>query len=122
MTDQFYSSDQDEWDQMPEEKKEHFTKAMVHQAGLGPHPGKYQGPEQGPASDGVSESALARAHMQEMGPPEQTPPQGPLPPQEAVAQPMPQGGKKQGSKPPTQGTPTAIGAAAVKPPEPEGGF
>jgi hypothetical protein len=122
MSGQFYSSDQDEWDQMPEEKKEHFMKAMVHQAGLGPHPGKYQGPEQGPRMEDPSESALAVAHMREMGPAEPTPPQGPVPPQEAVQQPQPGSGKKQSSKPPTQGTPAAVGAAAVKPESPEGGF
>jgi hypothetical protein len=110
-------SDQDEFDKQPPEFHEHLEKALLHHTGHGPHPGLYEGPQ---VPDTTTE--LAAEHMRETGPPEGTPAQGPLPPQEAVSQPMPGGGKKQGTKPPTQGTPTAIGAAAVKPEAPEGGF
>ena|SRR5262249_17946648 len=36
--------EQDEFDALPEEFKEHLWKAFIHKAGFGPHPGKYRGP------------------------------------------------------------------------------
>jgi hypothetical protein len=46
-----HPDEQDEWDQLPEEYKDHLKKAVVHAAGKGPHPGKYHGPEPHPYLD-----------------------------------------------------------------------
>jgi hypothetical protein len=119
-----FEGDQDQFDQMPEEWKDHFMKAVVHKAGFGPNPGIYKGSNRPRVTEDPTEAELASAHMQEEGPPGPPPPQGPVPPPEQVQQPMPGGGgKKQGKqKPPSGTTPTAIGAQTVKPPEPEGEF
>lgn len=39
----FFAGDQEDWDDQPQEFKDHMLKAFVHKAGLGPHPGEYQG-------------------------------------------------------------------------------
>jgi hypothetical protein len=39
-----FSDEQDEFDALPGEFKEHLWKAFQHKAGLGPNPGKYRGP------------------------------------------------------------------------------
>jgi hypothetical protein len=39
-----FSDEQDEFDALPEEFKEHLWKAFQHKAGLSPNPGKYRGP------------------------------------------------------------------------------
>jgi hypothetical protein len=36
---------QEEYDNLPEEMRDHLWKAMLHNAGLGPDPGKYKGPD-----------------------------------------------------------------------------
>lgn len=35
---------QDHYDELPVEYHDHLTKALLHMAGKGPHPGKYKGP------------------------------------------------------------------------------
>lgn len=40
----FFPGDQEDFDDHPQEFKDHMAKAFEHKAGLGPHPGKYQGP------------------------------------------------------------------------------
>lgn len=124
-----FQGDQDDWDKAPPEWKEHVMKAFLHAAGVGPHPGKYSGPQhqirydhERDVHEYPTERDLAHEWMQEQGPAQEKQPGGPLPPQEAVQQPAPAGKKKGGGKPPSGTTPTAIGAAAVKPEEPEGGF
>jgi hypothetical protein len=42
-SDQF--TDEEEFDAMPDELKDHMWAAFTHKAGLGPHPGIYNGPE-----------------------------------------------------------------------------
>ena len=39
-----FGDEQDEFDALPEEYREHLWKAFIQKAGLGPHPGKYRGP------------------------------------------------------------------------------
>lgn len=126
-----FHGDQDDWDKAPPEWKEHVEKAFLHKAGLGAHPGKYKGPQHQIRFDQdrnvhqyPTESDLARQRFEEEGPPTAAPARGPLPPQESVQQPAPAGGgKKQApSKPPSGTTPTGLGAAAVKPEEPQGNF
>jgi len=119
-----FNADQDAWDAAPEEYKEHLTRAIIHHAGHGPHPGRYQGEH--PSGEGnpgePSESDLARAYMIEHGPAREAAPQGQLPPQEAVQQPPAQ---KKATRPPAQAhgpTPAAAGAQAVQPQQPEGNF
>lgn len=110
--------DQDEFDAQPPEWHEHLAKSLLHHTGMGEHPGEYAGP----TAD--TTEALAHERLAEAGPPGAPAPQGPPPPQEQVQQPMPGGGKKpQGKqKPPSGTTPTGIGAAAVKPAQPEGEY
>lgn len=36
---------QAQYDELPPEAVDHMIAAFKHKAGLGPHPGKYQGPE-----------------------------------------------------------------------------
>jgi hypothetical protein len=126
-----FAGDQDDFEERPEEMKEHMMSAFVHNAGLGPHPGKYKGPKHEPTHpkhrEGPSESLLQRLREEEypemMGM-EQGQAKPPTPPEEALPPQPPIGGKggKPGSKPPSQGTPTAIGHAAVAQPPPAGEF
>jgi hypothetical protein len=39
----FFPGDQEDFDEAPQEFKDHMADAFAHKAGLGPHPGKYQG-------------------------------------------------------------------------------
>jgi hypothetical protein len=116
-----FSGDQDDYDALPSEMKEHMTDAIAHMAGVGPHPGKYRGPKpEGRDPEELTESELAGQYLREHpSTPAQPPAQ--LPPQEAVTQPP----QQKGGRPPAQPhgeTPVATGAAAVKPQEPEGNF
>lgn len=118
-----FEGDQDRFDNMPEEWKDHLTKALLHKAGLGPNPGIYKGSNRPRFSEDPTEADLANAYLQEAGPPGAPPPQGPVPPQEQVQQPQAGGGKRQGKqKPPSGTTPTALGAQAVQPEKPEGEY
>ena len=48
----FFSDEQDEFDALPEEYKDHlFWRAFIHKAGLGPNPGLYKGPTVGASAD-----------------------------------------------------------------------
>jgi len=38
----YFSDEQDDFDGVPEEFKDHMWKAFIHKAGLGPNPGKFQ--------------------------------------------------------------------------------
>lgn len=51
---------QDHYDAMPQEMKDHLWAALLHEAGMGPHPGKYKGPE----FKGVPEDAVTEADEQ----------------------------------------------------------
>lgn len=42
------NDEEEEFDAMPDELKDHMWAAFAHQAGLGPHPGLYNGPERKP--------------------------------------------------------------------------
>jgi|HubBroStandDraft_6_1064221.scaffolds.fasta_scaffold1424052_1 hypothetical protein len=48
--------EEEEFDAMPDELKDHMWAAFTHKAGLGPHPGIYKGPQAKPA-------ATPRAHQ-----------------------------------------------------------
>jgi hypothetical protein len=39
------NDEEEEFDAMPDELKDHMWAAFTHKAGLGPHPGIYNGPE-----------------------------------------------------------------------------
>lgn len=118
-----FEGDQDQFDRMPEEWKDHYLKAIVHKAGLGPHPGIYKGPNKPIETEEPTEAELANARLAEQGPAQMAQPGGPLPPQEAVPQPAPGGGKKQKpSAPPHGTTPTGIAEQAVQPEPPAGQF
>ena len=47
----FFSDEQDEFDALPEEYKDHLWRAFIHKAGLGPNPGLYKGPTVGASAD-----------------------------------------------------------------------
>lgn len=124
-----FQGDQDDWDKAPPEWKEHVTKAMMHAAGVGPHPGKYKGPHhqirydhERDVHEYPTESDLAHERFQETGPAPELPPGGPLPPQEAVDQPGGGKGKKQPSAKPHGQTPVATAEQVVQPEPPQGGF
>jgi hypothetical protein len=118
-----FEGDQERFETHHQDERDHFVKAMEHHAGLGPDPGKYRGPgPKEPEEREDTSEALAAEYLREAGPARELPPPGPLPPQESVEQPTPAGGKKKPGKPPGGTTPAAIGASAVKPEEPEGGF
>jgi hypothetical protein len=140
------AGDQVDWDMnVPPEYKEHLTKAMVHLAGLGPHPGKYDGPPRRLATpetepDEPHEADMQRAaEMADQGvqeqdqiPPAALPPPsgGPVntpklpiaPPQEQVPQGPPHAGKKghggAGGAKPGGNTPAGIAQQVVAPEEP----
>lgn len=117
-----FEGDQDQFDRMPEEWKDHYLKAVVHRAGLGPHPGIYKGPNKPIETEDPTEAELANVRFQEQGPGQPLPEQPPLPPQEAVQQPpRPSGGKKPAA-PPHGTTPAGLGQQAVAPEEPSGEF
>jgi hypothetical protein len=116
-----FEGDQDLHDSMPEEWKDHLMKAVVHKAGLGPHPGIYKGSNRPRDLEEPTEADLASERIQEQGPGAMTPEGGPLPPQESVEQPSP-GKAKKPSAPPHGTTPTAIGEQAVQPEPPAGQF
>ena len=60
-----FPGDQEQFEGAPHEWKDHFLAAMKHQAGLGPHPGKYKGPplqrQEEPDEDEISELDLQHA-------------------------------------------------------------
>jgi hypothetical protein len=59
---------QDMHEAMPAEMKDHMWAAFAHKAGLGPHPGQYQGPDHpGVPDDAITESDLQRAREGEVG-------------------------------------------------------
>jgi hypothetical protein len=35
---------QDNWDELPQEMKDHLFRFLEHKTGFSPHPGKYKGP------------------------------------------------------------------------------
>jgi len=118
-----FEGDQDQFDRMPEEWKDHFMKAVIHQAGYGPHPGKYKGPTKAIDTGDPTEAELASERFQEQGPAMPAAEPGALPPQEQLQQPPMGGGKKKaGGSKPTGTTPTALGVKAVQPQEPEGDY
>ena len=47
----FFSDEQDEFDALPEEYKDHLWRAFIHKAGLGPNPGLYKGPPVAASAD-----------------------------------------------------------------------
>ena len=64
----YFEGDQEEFDSYPKEYKEHLEKAFAHAAGLGPDPGKYNGPpprartaRERLLSDEITEADLQRA-------------------------------------------------------------
>jgi hypothetical protein len=123
---QNFEGDQDKWDRMPDQKRDHITKSILHLAGYGPKPDPYAGPGENPdMADHVTESELAAQRMRELPAADPTPVKPPVPPQEEIgaggggAKPSKGGGK---GRAPTGGTPVSIGAQAVKPPEPAGNF
>lgn len=130
-----YPGDQDDHDDAPPEYKEHLEKAFEHKAGLGPHPGKFRGPghelRHGPAREERSEPSegdLARlieeehpGETQELLAKREATEPGPA--QETLQQPPRGGGAKQQSqKPPSRGTPAALGQQAAAPEPPAGEF
>lgn len=125
-----FQGDQDDWDALPREMKEHITEAILHKAGLADHPGKYKGPpgilrrhgDQREERQEPSEDRLAEERMREMGPALQNQPGGPLPPQEAVQQPEQKQGKGKQPSQPHGTTPAGLGAQAVAPEEPQGDY
>jgi hypothetical protein len=117
-----FEGDQDQFDQMPEEWKDHLMKAVVHKAGLGPHPGIYKGPTRPMNTGEPTEAELASERVQEQGPAPMMPEGGPLPPQESLEQPSPGQGKKKEPSAPHGTTPVALGQQAVQPEPPEGQF
>lgn len=117
-----FEGDQDQHDRMPEEWKDHFMKAVVHNAGLGPHPGIYKGPTKPVNTEEPTEAELASERLQEQGPAPMMPPGGPLPPQEGVQQPAPPSKKGKPSAPPHGTTPVGVAAQVVQPEPPEGQF
>src|SRR5215469_2462801 len=59
---------QDEVEAMPPQMRDHAWAAFAHKAGLGPHPGQYQGPPHpGVPDDTVTDSDLQRAREGEVG-------------------------------------------------------
>lgn len=125
-----FQGDQDDWDKTPSTYKDHLTRSFLHAAGLGEHPGKYQGPKHEIRYDQdrnvheyPTESDLAHQRFEEGLPAPPMPP-GPVPPQETISQPQPGGGKKQGKpgKPPAGTTPAGLGEKAVEPPTPQGEY
>jgi hypothetical protein len=131
-----FTGDQDDHESASPEYKDHLEKAFVHKAGLGPHPGKFQGQKHelrhGPAREeraDPTEGDLARLIEEEH--PGETQAQlakreaeQPSPPEETIQQPPRGGGggKEGAGKPPSKGTPAALGQEAVAPPSPEGEF
>jgi hypothetical protein len=60
-------SEQDYHDAAPQQMKDHMWAALEHKAGLGPHPGKYSGPEHpGVHPDTITEADLQRAREGEI--------------------------------------------------------
>ena len=47
----FFSDEQDEFDALPEEYKDHLWRAYTHKAGFGPNPGLYEGPAVAASAD-----------------------------------------------------------------------
>lgn len=121
----FAGDDEQDWfDRHHSDEKDHFFKAMKHQIGAGPHPGVYSGPGRGPRPEpreDVSEE-LAREWLHEQGPAPETPPAGPLPPQEAVDQPSGGKGKGKPAAKPHGQTPVATAEQVVQPEPPQGAF
>lgn len=100
--------DQEEFDAHSPEWHDHLVKSFLHATGRGPHPG-----------------ILTELRQELDAPPDEAElSKGkPSPPQEALEQPpMDKGGGKDGSKPPSKGTPTAIGQEAAATPPPSGDF
>lgn len=97
----------------------HILHAVAHKAGLEPHPGKYV-----PTTGDPSVTELASQHMRELPPEEPAEEKPPVPPQEEISGNGPGESKKSGGKgkSPSSGTPAAVGAKAVTPPEPQGNF
>jgi hypothetical protein len=125
-----FQGDQDDWDALPEQFKDHVTKAFMHKAGVGPDPGKYQGPpgilrRHGPDRLGrisPTEGDLAGERLLETGPAPEVQPGKPLPPQEAIQTPPIAGKKGKAAAPPHGSTPAQIGSSAVAPEPPAGEF
>jgi hypothetical protein len=60
-------SEQDYHDAIPAQMKDHMWAALLHKAGLGPHPGKYSGPEHpGVHEDEITDTDLHRAREGEV--------------------------------------------------------
>jgi hypothetical protein len=130
-----FTGDQDDFESASPEYRSHLEKSFIHKAGLGPHPGRYKGPqhrvrhgEEREARSDPTEGDLARLTEEEdPGGPEQLlakrESEQPSPPEETIQQPPRGGGGKQGGgKPPSKGTPAALGQEAVAPSPPEGEF
>lgn len=94
------------------EAQDHFFKAVTHHAGHGPHPGVYS-----PLKELVEEME-APPSSEELAKEQPTPPEEALGPQPPIS-----GGKGDHSaKPPSAGTPAAIGHEATAAPPSEGEF
>lgn len=120
-------------EEAPAAHRHHIFDAAAHQAGHAPHPGKPKQPrhtirEHPDQLDRPvpTESDLARLreemeYGEQLGAQQGQKP--PVPPEEALPpQPPLSGGKGKEAKPPSAGTPTAIGQATVAPPPPAGEF
>jgi hypothetical protein len=107
-------SDQNEFDKQPSGWHDHLEKAFLHHTGHGRHPGQYKGPS---LAQLRQEMEYPQQMSEQQGELQPTPPEEALPPQPPL-----QGGKSRPSKPPSKGTPTAIGEAAVEKPPPAGEF
>lgn len=67
MPEEFDIENQDHFDAAPQEMKDHMWAALLHMAGRGPHPGKYEGPEfKGVPEDAETEADLQRAREGEV--------------------------------------------------------
>jgi hypothetical protein len=65
---QFDIGNQDHFDNAPDEFKDHLTRAFIHAAGKGQHPGKYAGPKpEPPPEDAITEGDLQRHHEASYG-------------------------------------------------------
>jgi hypothetical protein len=109
-------SDQEDFDKHPPQWHEHLEKALLHHTGHGEHPGKYQG------APSLAELRAEIEYPEQMAMEQGQEPENrpPAPPQEAMEQPPRAQPGQRGQKPPSKGTPTAIGRETVAPPPPEG--
>lgn len=130
-----FEGDQDDWDEAPEEMKDHMLAAFAHKAGHGRHPG--HGPHEHHIREGdeqLERQAPTESHLRSLIE-EEHPGEAqellakrqaagePTPAQETMEQPPRAPAGRQGAaKPPSKGTPAAIGHETVQEPPPAGEF